>query len=241
MRETLLDLGHPRVETIDISAFEWLPALLAGSSFTFFLNKLDRLARELEDNQSSGGNRKKKLSIVGHSAGGWLARIWLGAAVYDGTSYQGSRLCDTLLTLGTPHLSVEEYPFGRVLEARKGQEGPMTEKAKGSSLSFANEFCGASDLRNEKEEGEGLEIICVAGNGYHGKEGGWATRASYKCTCRKEDVDGDGVCPIESAILPGCDSSVVLDKVFHSPTNQSQNKLWYGDQQVVQKWDKLLP
>ena len=165
------------------------------------------------------------------------------------------------MTLGTPHLSVEEYPFGRVSEKRKGREGPMSEEAKGSSLRFANAFCGASDLKQKKkgevfsghddddDDGEkgkkNVKIICVAGNGFLGKEAGWGTRASYQCTCRKVDVDGDGVCPIESAILPGCDASLILDNVFHSPVNQSQDKdkkkVWYGDDAVVERWDALLP
>ena len=238
MRQKLLSLGHPRVETIDVKSWEWLPAVLLGRSFKFYLDKLDALAQDLISSEeteiattTTSGN-EPRLSVVGHSAGGWLARIWMGEETYDGQTYDGQKYVDTLLTLGTPHLSVEEYPFGRVSEKRRS-EGPMSEEARGSSLRFSNEFCDASTFPNCK-------IICIAGDGIRGgRDAPWAINASYKCTCRKEDVSGDGVCPIESAILPGCHKSLILDDVIHSPVANRRSK-WYGDREIVEQWDGLL-
>ena len=149
--------------------------------------------------------------------------------MYDGVRYNGKAFADRLLTLGTPHLSLEDYPFGRVAEKRKG-EGPMTDESKGSSLQFSNEFCSASALEEE------VDIICCCGNLLNGRDGGLVAKSSYRSTCGKEEVDGDGICPLESAQLPGCKPLVVLDKVAHSP---GQNK-WYGDEDVVALWDELL-
>lgn len=50
---------------------------------------------------------------VGVSAGGWLARLALGSQPYDGKVFGLSPLVHTLVTLGTPHESMEAYPFGR--------------------------------------------------------------------------------------------------------------------------------
>lgn len=47
------------------------------------------------------------------SAGGWLARLALGSQPYDGKVFGLSPLVHTLVTLGTPHESMEAYPFGR--------------------------------------------------------------------------------------------------------------------------------
>lgn len=47
------------------------------------------------------------------SAGGWLARLALGSVPYDGQVFGLSPLVHTLVTLGTPHQSLEAYPFGR--------------------------------------------------------------------------------------------------------------------------------
>lgn len=50
---------------------------------------------------------------VGVSAGGWLARLALGSVPYDGHTFGLSPLVHTLVTLGTPHQSLEAYPLGR--------------------------------------------------------------------------------------------------------------------------------
>ena len=50
---------------------------------------------------------------VGVSAGGWLARLALGSVPYNGEVFNLAPKVHTLVTLGTPHLSLEDYPFGR--------------------------------------------------------------------------------------------------------------------------------
>lgn len=50
---------------------------------------------------------------VGVSAGGWLARLALGNVPYNGETFGLAPLVHTLVTLGTPHQSLEAYPFGR--------------------------------------------------------------------------------------------------------------------------------
>ena len=219
LRARLLALGHPRVETLPVSSWEWAPSLLLGAPFTWYLDKLDRLARDLAD--------EGVVSVVGHSAGGWLARIWLASEVYNGKAYRaGSLDVEALVTLGTPHLSVEEYPFGRVRERRRGEKAAMSEKARGSSLCFANEFASAEAI--------GVKVVSVAGKSAEAN-GSWFARASYRATCRRGDVVGDGVTPVESALLSGADH-LVLDGVTHGPSTP----MWYGDDKVVEKWDALL-
>lgn len=51
------------------------------------------------------------------------------------------------------------------------------------------------------------------------------------------DVEGDGVCPVQTGIIPGA-TTVILPGVWH---NQEPGKLWYGSMEVVQQWDKYLP
>jgi hypothetical protein len=50
---------------------------------------------------------------AGVSAGGWLARIALGSVPYKGHVFGLRGLVHTLVCLGTPHASLEAYPFGR--------------------------------------------------------------------------------------------------------------------------------
>ncbi|QDZ17504.1 GPI inositol-deacylase [Chloropicon primus] len=226
MRRELLKLGHPRVEVLPVKSWDWLPSLLLGEPFGWYLDRMEGLAADLLEDSSV-------LSVVGHSAGGWLSRIWLSGETYNGKRYNNNSV-ETLLTLGTPHLSVEEYPFGRVKESRRGEEGlAMSKSARSSSLQFANEFAGAPKLL-----AQGCEVVCVAGSAVDGSEGDWLTQTSYKSTCRAyEGVDGDGVCPVESAILPGCSESLVVRDVGHGPSNL---RPWYGSPLVVGEWDLLL-
>ena len=102
------------VSVVPLETKDWYPTL-AGGDFRAILDKVDRAATEAL--RASGSPPEgKTLRVVGHSAGGWLARTWLGSAPYKGRVYGGARKTTLLLTLGTPHYSLERYPFGRVPE-----------------------------------------------------------------------------------------------------------------------------
>ena len=102
------------VSVVPLETKDWYPTL-AGGDFRAILDKVDRAATEAL-RRSGCSPDDKKLRVVGHSAGGWLARTWLGSAPYKGRVYGGARKTTLLLTLGTPHYSLERYPFGRVSE-----------------------------------------------------------------------------------------------------------------------------
>jgi len=48
--------------------------------------------------------------------------------------------------------------------------------------------------------------------------------SSYKTSCGRGDVWGDGITPLECAHLPGAEN-IVLEGVFHNPGTPG----WYGD------------
>ena len=102
------------VFVVPLETKDWYPTLLGGD-FRAILDKVDRAATEAL--RASGSPPEgKTLRVVGHSAGGWLARTWLGSSPYMGRVYGGAKKTRVLLTLGTPHYSLERYPFGRVSE-----------------------------------------------------------------------------------------------------------------------------
>ena len=113
LESSTLGLGPIAIAPVTIA--DWVPTLLGGD-FRGILDKVDGAADELLSR-----SKARKIAIVGHSAGGWLARTWLGRAPYSGGKrYRGVDRCDVLLTLGTPHYSLEAYPFGRIEERRAG-------------------------------------------------------------------------------------------------------------------------
>lgn len=97
-----------RAEVVPLAVRDWLPTVFQGESFAFYLDALDAALSRLH------ASSKLPVSLVGHSAGGWLARILLGSQPYQGCVYGRCDRVRSLVTLGTPHLSIEAYPFGRV-------------------------------------------------------------------------------------------------------------------------------
>ena len=45
-----------------------------------------------------------------------------------------------LVTLGSPHYSLELYPFGRIAERREGEPNELSEEEKGSSIRLCNKY-----------------------------------------------------------------------------------------------------
>jgi len=228
----LRDLGHA-TSVVPIKGTAWAPTLM-GSSFTPILTSMQEAVMQAVEQH--GG----QVALVGFSAGGWLGRILLGDAVYDGRRYGLAQHVHTLLTLGSPHLSTEQYPFGRVAERRTGEDPGLPDDVAGSSLRFA--------MHHYPTGGSfpGVQLITVVGQAIQGQEGSFKSldsftaSISYKANCGRGDVAGDGVVPLDVALLPGA-KQVVLPGVHHLPKSGSGGGTWYGSPQVVQQWDKLLP
>ena len=84
-----------------------------------------RPAKESDDDDEE----ETRIILIGHSAGGWIARLFLGgkSIKYDGKLYEGykAKTVAALVTLGTPHNSAEAYPFGRVKEVRTREKSSI--------------------------------------------------------------------------------------------------------------------
>ncbi len=145
--------------------------------------------------------------LVGHSAGGIACRIFIGGdPPYGGRRYSGHRRVSRLITLGTPHVVADGrnlVPITRVNEL------------------FPGALHEAADLR----------YLSVAGGA---ADGAISPRARKRYERLVEDgrVRGDGVVPVESALLPGSEK-LVLDDLYH---NQHLGP-WYGaSRETVERW-----
>lgn len=145
--------------------------------------------------------------LVGHSAGGLACRIYVGGdPPYGGRRYSGHRRVSALITLGTPHLASGRQSF--------------------LPISRVNElFPGAL------HEAAGLGYLSVAGGAADGATSA-RVRKRYERLVEDGRVRGDGVVPIESALLPGSET-LVLDDLYH---NHHFGR-WYGsDHTSVERW-----
>ncbi|KAI3429410.1 hypothetical protein D9Q98_005505 [Chlorella vulgaris] len=245
-------------EVLPMAVSDWTPTIFRGDSFEWYLERLDAV---LQACYAKHG----RVALVGHSAGGWIARILLGSEPYQGVRYGRSSMVHTLLTLGSPHQSIEAYPFGRVQEALTGPNlDHLAAGVRGSSLQFTNHFYPTADSL-----GGGVRVVCACGNAVRGRLL-WATDGSpsssspnpssssgsieagssitrldqyfayesYKCNCGHGEVDGDGVTPLSIAFLAGAEQ-LVLPGVWHNP-RRKPGQIWYGDAAAMEPWLQYL-
>lgn len=205
-----------------------------GGSFTFYLQAL---AAALDDMYREYG----PVALVGHSAGGWIARIMLGDAVYDGSSWDRRPQVSLLMTLGTPHLSLEGYPFGRIQERRSGEAPDLPPDVRGSSLRFVRHHYPTAASQ------PGVALVCGAGKSIRGQrprgpipvaaDAGGVAHLSYMANSGHGSDWGDGVCPLRTALLPGA-QAFVMEDVWHT---RGSGRLWYGSPTVIDYWSRYLP
>lgn len=145
--------------------------------------------------------------LVGHSIGGIACRLYLGGdPPFGGRRYSGHRRVSALITLGTPHVAVERTSLTLINRVNKLFPGALHAPA-------------------------GLRYLSVAGAAVDGA-GSARVRRRYERFVEDGRVIGDGVVPVESALLPGSEA-LVLDDVYH---NAFYGR-WYGsDRETVERW-----
>lgn len=212
LEQSLQQLGFPTT-TVPLLKRDWFPTL-GGRSMVPILRQLDRTVKQmLQQSQSS------QINLIGHSAGGWISRIYLGEKPYtihgdvtqaDGL-WQAHPSVATLVTLGTPHVSQERW----------------TKR----NLDFVkNNYPGAFYPN--------IRYVCVAGKSIYGAKrwGSWLAYSSYELTCGRGDTWGDGITPIEAAHLEGAEN-LVVEGAKHSPRSPG---IWYGSPEVLPSWVSYL-
>lgn len=111
MAAALVALGWPSVTVVPLTRQDWLPTL-GGRSIRPILAKLDETVQAV---RSETG--RDRIDLVAHSAGGWIARIYLGDRPYDihasdagqRTVWAGRTGVRSLVCLGTPQDSQERW------------------------------------------------------------------------------------------------------------------------------------
>ncbi|XP_042064663.1 uncharacterized protein LOC121808312 [Salvia splendens] len=248
----LKDYGVPTV-TAKVSRIDWLrnaAGLLDSNYWRGTLRPrpvLDWYLQRVEEavNEAKELAQGSTLSLIGHSAGGWLARVYL--------QEYGTSDISLLLTLGTPHLAPPKGVSG-VIDQTRGL------------LDYVDKHCAKAVYTPE------LRYVCIAGRYIQGvrllgstsdenpelmveteqpvgemsvvKTSAPASATlqarfvgqGYKQVCGQADVWGDGVVPEVSAHLKGA-LNISLDGVYHSPVgSKDETRPWYGSPAVVQQW-----
>ncbi len=208
---SLNQMGLPTV-TVPLVRRDWF-ATLGGRPVTPILRQLHRTVKQVLQQYNAA-----QVNLIGHSAGGWISRIYLGEKPYLGrgeitpiAECQAHSYVATLVTLGTPHISQERWTRW--------------------NLDFVNSnYPGA--FYND------VNYVCVAGKTIFGqrRRGSWLAYSSYKLTCGQGDCWGDGITPITAAHLQGAEN-LVIEGVKHSPR---AGGIWYGSSSVLPSWTTYL-
>ncbi|CAM8941859.1 unnamed protein product [Rhodiola kirilowii] len=247
LQMTLMEKGGVPSVVAKVSRLDWFrnAAGHAQSSpvLDWYLKRVDDAVREAKE-LAEGGT----FSVIGHSAGGWLARVYMEEFGRDGISL--------LLTLGTPHLPPPKGLPG-VIDQTRGL------------LYYVEAQCAKPEYTPE------VKYVCIAGRYIQGspifgpsnvasdyttsslntiqpdseaatlnditKSAPPTLRArfvgqGYKQVCGRSDVSGDGVVPEVSAHLDGA-LNISLDGVYHSPVGSDDElRPWYGSPAIVDQW-----
>jgi len=182
-----------------------------------------------ENLRASNNAPKKKIALIGHSAGGWISRVYLSSSDYGGKAYGGTDYIHSLITLGTPHTNAGGPAF--------------------DGIRWIN------DPSKETDRLAKVRSLSVSGNGFKGDEWGQLTAGAYGFCCPNgtdgSQYYGDGVTPIFSALgMPGSEF-LEVDNVTHfcwsdvfggdqvAPElteDHRSGKAWYGSEEILEKW-----
>ncbi|KAL3537213.1 hypothetical protein ACH5RR_000579 [Cinchona calisaya] len=247
----LNDYGVPTV-VVKVSRIDWLRnaaglldlnywrgTLHPRPVLDWYFKKLDEAVNEANE-LAQGGT----LSFIGHSAGGWLARVYMQEFGFSNISL--------LLTLGTPHLPPPKGLPG-VIDQTRGllyyvekhcPKAVYTPELK--YVCIAGRYIKGARFFGPNDDGSAMSVTIHPSNSEiaavkASKPPAATLRArfigqGYKQVCGQADTWGDGVVPEISAHLEGA-LNISLEGVYHSPVGSDDvTRPWYGSPDVVKQW-----
>jgi len=205
MRDQLQGLARAQVHIVPVGLGRWATAT-TGRGWLRVLKTLDRVV-----DQALSESGCQAVTLVGHSSGGVMARLFLSPDPFEGHHFAGLKRVRHLITLGSPHHNVRGATLRRWVD----------ETLPGAF--FAPE----------------VAYTTVAGRGIRGDPDGSLRERTvaglYRHLCGRSDVWGDGLVPVSSAHLEGA-RNIVLEGVYHAPVAGAR---WFGSRDVLPRWWSL--
>jgi len=243
-----------------LSRFDWLkivPATLTKEFLTaqlkpaktlgFFYEAIDKALEEVDRVHGS----EEQVVFLGHSIGGWVARSYIGERLGE----EGAKRIRSLVTLGTPNNAPPKDSIVSSLDQTRGLLTYINDKfPSGYPLQASAVGCVAGSGTAVPEKiGEVFEN---AGDKLWDAEVGRSklleevvALSSYLPLSGKAlGVKGDGLIPVETALIGGECKSVVLQDCNHAgfvPTPGPslmlpKSYLWYGSEELIDEWINML-
>ncbi|MFN9646007.1 MAG: esterase/lipase family protein [Cyanobacteriota bacterium] len=207
MVDTLARLSGQPVRLVPVSRLEWVLTVFPFA-WARILDRVTTAAADLARDSPTG-----RITLVGHSSGGILLRLFLSDLPFQGRVYGGRRRADRLICLGSPHTARQATPLRAMVD---------------------RELPGAF-------HGDQVRYVSVAGaiqlDPAAGDASDTARRlapTAYRTSTVNPDDRGYGLVPVSGALLAGS-RPIVLEGVAHGGAFGPR---WYGSPEVVERWWK---
>ena len=147
--------GQPleRVELVSVGRLEWLLTVWPSA----WARILDRVALAVE--RQARLSPTGRVTLVGHSSGGIMLRLFLDDQPFEGRRWNGRALVDTMVMLGSPHTALKATPLRqRVARQLQHDEVLFGELAVGAAGEAV--LVGAIELVAEIQGGQSFRVRC---------------------------------------------------------------------------------
>jgi pimeloyl-ACP methyl ester carboxylesterase len=224
-------------------------ALPTGNGYGWYLKRfqdtVDKAfyaANDKEDDIiSNNKNSNNRVLVIGHSAGGWLARAGMGDGLWcsEAQTRTADKICG-LVTVGAIHkppVSVSScVTRGALANTDAAFPGAFLREQGIGYVSVGGDAITGDNAKDTKnaQKTEADSLYATRGEGSASR----VAYTSYEAVCGKGDVTGDGVVPLEWTQLEGA-KQLRLKGVLHS-INEAGTTLpsdrWYGSEDVIDRW-----
>ena len=188
------------VLVIKTSKFDWL---LTNWDFGWkrILDRVDKSVKQQQKHSPTG-----KVTLIGHSSGGIMLRLYLSNYNLSGEIFRGAEKSNCLITLGSPH-NAKRATRLRSLVEKEFPGSFYSDNVKYISIA------GLLDLNSNKASL--LSKITAA--------------SSYKSISGNSNDSGDGIVPLQSALLRDS-KHIVLKQTCHGKL--FGDKYYYAEESV---------
>ncbi len=206
LRESLAALAGQPVSVVQTRSVDWLPSV-SPVGWAVLLRKLDRAVQAATQISPTG-----KVTLIGHSAGGVLARLYLSPRQFYGESFRGYQRVSHLITLGSPHHNRGGLTRGGYMARWIEQHYP------GAAF--------APLVRYTAVAGQSLR------GDAHGTPRERLASRTYRSISGRGAEWGDGLVPTSAALLRGA-QHITLAGVAHYSIFGAE---WYGSESIIPLW-----
>lgn len=112
MAERLEQLAGQPVRLVAVSKLDWLLTVFAFG-WARILDRVQQVALDLARDSPTG-----RVTLIGHSSGGIMLRLFLDDAPFEGRRYDGKALADGLVMLGSPHTALKATVLRQMVQRR---------------------------------------------------------------------------------------------------------------------------